>query len=249
MCPEEGGAAGLGELRSWWEVPAIAHFCSLFRTAFRLPDFEIEVRSRRCALSPRFSAGSRWPPTWRGVRAARGARGGHEAGGRLGLPVAPRALAGGGRACFCRRGIRGLSRDFSAGLRARVRARSPAGASEAASSCSGGDRDGMRAHAPGATAAGPERPRAGAALLGRRSPGSHLADLRRPVTLRRFESTSGGRRWGLGLGRSPCGTARRSPSLGTPRLWRESLRSPLPFKTAPLRRKVQPSVFREFSPS
>lgn len=44
MRPEEGGAAGLGELRSWWEVPAIAHFCSLFRTAFRLPDFEIEVR-------------------------------------------------------------------------------------------------------------------------------------------------------------------------------------------------------------
>ncbi|XP_016069273.1 PREDICTED: cat eye syndrome critical region protein 2 isoform X2 [Miniopterus natalensis] len=42
MCPEEGGEAGLGELRSWWEVPAIAHFCSLFRTAFRLPDFEIE---------------------------------------------------------------------------------------------------------------------------------------------------------------------------------------------------------------
>ncbi|XP_021080399.1 cat eye syndrome critical region protein 2 homolog isoform X3 [Mesocricetus auratus] len=42
MCPEEGGSAGLGELRSWWEVPAIAHFCSLFRTAFRLPDFEIE---------------------------------------------------------------------------------------------------------------------------------------------------------------------------------------------------------------
>nr|XP_036870831.1 cat eye syndrome critical region protein 2 isoform X1 [Manis javanica] len=42
MSLEEGGAAGLGELRSWWEVPAIAHFCSLFRTAFRLPDFEIE---------------------------------------------------------------------------------------------------------------------------------------------------------------------------------------------------------------
>jgi hypothetical protein len=125
MCPEEGGAAGLGELRSWWEVPAIAHFCSLFRTAFRLPDFEIEVSSRRCALSPRFSAGSRGPPTWRGVRAARGLGGGHEAGGRHGLPVAPRALAGGGRACFCRRGTPGLSRDFSAGLRARVRARSP----------------------------------------------------------------------------------------------------------------------------
>ncbi|XP_069820892.1 chromatin remodeling regulator CECR2 isoform X2 [Dendropsophus ebraccatus] len=32
----------LGELRSCWRVPAIAHFCSLFRTAFQLPDFEIE---------------------------------------------------------------------------------------------------------------------------------------------------------------------------------------------------------------
>ncbi|XP_077196196.1 chromatin remodeling regulator CECR2 [Paroedura picta] len=62
MCPEEDGGCGGGgggeaasagpegatttallrELRSWWEVPAIAHFCSLFRTAFRLPDFEIE---------------------------------------------------------------------------------------------------------------------------------------------------------------------------------------------------------------
>uniref|UniRef100_A0A8C6Q1H8 Bromo domain-containing protein n=1 Tax=Nothobranchius furzeri TaxID=105023 RepID=A0A8C6Q1H8_NOTFU len=30
------------EIQSWWEVPAIAHFCSLFRTAFKLPDFEIE---------------------------------------------------------------------------------------------------------------------------------------------------------------------------------------------------------------
>ncbi|TRY54533.1 hypothetical protein DNTS_033399, partial [Danionella cerebrum] len=30
------------EIQSWWEVPAIAHFCSLFRTAFSLPDFEIE---------------------------------------------------------------------------------------------------------------------------------------------------------------------------------------------------------------
>ncbi|XP_018602941.2 cat eye syndrome critical region protein 2-like [Scleropages formosus] len=30
------------EVQSWWEVPAIAHFCSLFRTAFSLPDFEIE---------------------------------------------------------------------------------------------------------------------------------------------------------------------------------------------------------------
>lgn len=30
------------ELRSWWEVPSIAHFCSLFRAAFDLPDFDIE---------------------------------------------------------------------------------------------------------------------------------------------------------------------------------------------------------------
>ncbi|XP_071120255.1 uncharacterized protein [Mytilus edulis] len=29
-------------LRSWWEVPSIAHFCSLFRAAFDLPDFDIE---------------------------------------------------------------------------------------------------------------------------------------------------------------------------------------------------------------
>uniref|UniRef100_A0A8D2N481 Chromatin remodeling regulator CECR2 n=1 Tax=Zonotrichia albicollis TaxID=44394 RepID=A0A8D2N481_ZONAL len=40
--PEAAAAVALDELRSWWEVPAIAHFCSLFRTAFRLPDFEIE---------------------------------------------------------------------------------------------------------------------------------------------------------------------------------------------------------------
>ncbi|XP_006817978.2 LOW QUALITY PROTEIN: chromatin remodeling regulator CECR2-like [Saccoglossus kowalevskii] len=32
----------LCEIRSWWEVPAIAHFCSLFRAAFNLSDFEIE---------------------------------------------------------------------------------------------------------------------------------------------------------------------------------------------------------------
>ncbi|OCT86165.1 cat eye syndrome critical region protein 2 [Xenopus laevis] len=36
------GSLLLGELRSCWQVPAIAHFCSLFRTAFQLPDFEIE---------------------------------------------------------------------------------------------------------------------------------------------------------------------------------------------------------------
>ncbi|XP_069851683.1 uncharacterized protein [Dipodomys merriami] len=47
MCPEERGATGLGELRSWWEVPAIAHFCSLFCTACCLPDFEIEWVSRK----------------------------------------------------------------------------------------------------------------------------------------------------------------------------------------------------------
>ncbi|KAG8438813.1 hypothetical protein GDO86_005125 [Hymenochirus boettgeri] len=32
----------LWQLRSSWQVPAIAHFCSLFRAAFSLPDFEIE---------------------------------------------------------------------------------------------------------------------------------------------------------------------------------------------------------------
>ncbi|XP_021172325.2 cat eye syndrome critical region protein 2 isoform X1 [Fundulus heteroclitus] len=37
-----GCAVSVEEVQSWWEVPAIAHFCSLFRTAFRLPDFEIE---------------------------------------------------------------------------------------------------------------------------------------------------------------------------------------------------------------
>lgn len=62
MRPEEGGAAGLGELRSWWEVPAIAHFCSLFRTAFSLPDFEIEVRGPGSGVGTRvgfWGAGAR----------------------------------------------------------------------------------------------------------------------------------------------------------------------------------------------
>ncbi|XP_031141207.2 cat eye syndrome critical region protein 2 isoform X1 [Sander lucioperca] len=36
------GCISVEEIQSWWEVPAIAHFCSLFRTAFHLPDFEIE---------------------------------------------------------------------------------------------------------------------------------------------------------------------------------------------------------------
>ena len=35
-------AATLVEIQSWPEVPAIAHFCSLFRTAFDLLEFEIE---------------------------------------------------------------------------------------------------------------------------------------------------------------------------------------------------------------
>ncbi|XP_028174185.1 bromodomain-containing protein DDB_G0270170-like [Ostrinia furnacalis] len=30
------------DLQSWWEVPSIAYFCSLFRTAFNLLDFDIE---------------------------------------------------------------------------------------------------------------------------------------------------------------------------------------------------------------
>ncbi|KOB69662.1 Uncharacterized protein OBRU01_16751 [Operophtera brumata] len=29
-------------VQSWWEVPSIAYFCSLFRTAFKLLDFDIE---------------------------------------------------------------------------------------------------------------------------------------------------------------------------------------------------------------
>ena len=31
------------EIQSWWEIPSIAHFCSLFKTAFDLSDFDIEV--------------------------------------------------------------------------------------------------------------------------------------------------------------------------------------------------------------
>ncbi|KAM9376684.1 chromatin remodeling regulator CECR2 [Pholidichthys leucotaenia] len=38
----QGCRVSVEEIQSWWEVPAIAHFCSLFRTAFKLPDFEIE---------------------------------------------------------------------------------------------------------------------------------------------------------------------------------------------------------------
>ncbi|XP_072322372.1 uncharacterized protein [Scyliorhinus torazame] len=41
-CVRSRGRVSADRLRSWWEVPAIAHFCSLFRAAFALPDFEIE---------------------------------------------------------------------------------------------------------------------------------------------------------------------------------------------------------------
>ncbi|XP_011502520.1 PREDICTED: uncharacterized protein LOC105365923 [Ceratosolen solmsi marchali] len=33
---------GILDIQSWWEVPSIAHFCSLFRHAFNLLDFDIE---------------------------------------------------------------------------------------------------------------------------------------------------------------------------------------------------------------
>lgn len=126
MCPEEGGAAGLGELRSWWEVPAIAHFCSLFRTAFRLPDFEIEVsgRARRPFSLPRGASGiprgrERRRPQQRAGR-GRAARTGRRAGvwasdvaGRppRAPPLLRRGGAGGGRAGgarFCGSGIAAL---------------------------------------------------------------------------------------------------------------------------------------------
>lgn len=32
----------MDDIQSWWEVPCIAHFCSLFRAAFNLLDFDIE---------------------------------------------------------------------------------------------------------------------------------------------------------------------------------------------------------------
>lgn len=31
------------DIQSWWEVPSIAHFCFLFRQAFDLLEFDIEV--------------------------------------------------------------------------------------------------------------------------------------------------------------------------------------------------------------
>ncbi|CAH1787491.1 unnamed protein product, partial [Owenia fusiformis] len=41
----------MDEIRSWWEVPSIAHFCSLFREAFDLPDFDIEELEDALMLS------------------------------------------------------------------------------------------------------------------------------------------------------------------------------------------------------
>lgn len=162
-----------------------------------------------------------------------GLGGGHEAGGRRWLPAAPRALAGGGRGCFCRRGTRGLSRDFSAGLRARVRARSPP------------EPRRRRAAAQAGTGTGCGRTRAGRLRPGWSGPGQGRCcsgDARRGHT---WPTCGGpelsgascqlraGADGAWGLGRSPCGTARRSPSLGTPRLWRESLgSSSTPFKNS-----------------
>lgn len=51
----QGCITSAEEIQSWWEVPAIAHFCSLFRTAFNLPDFEIEVNDQSWMdLTPSF---------------------------------------------------------------------------------------------------------------------------------------------------------------------------------------------------
>ena len=35
--------SSVAEIREWFEVPAIAHYCYLFRAAFDLTEFEIEV--------------------------------------------------------------------------------------------------------------------------------------------------------------------------------------------------------------
>jgi len=35
----------ISDVQSWWEIPCIAHFCSLFRLYFDLIDFDIEVSS------------------------------------------------------------------------------------------------------------------------------------------------------------------------------------------------------------
>lgn len=42
------------DIQSWWEVPSIAHFCSLFRVAFNLLDFDIEVSNAYISSFPSF---------------------------------------------------------------------------------------------------------------------------------------------------------------------------------------------------
>lgn len=92
-------AVALDELRSWWEVPAIAHFCSLFRTAFRLPDFEIEVRPRGPAPRRNSQNFPRAPPSLPSPPPSPGAGAGgaalfRRAPGRTKLWGGPRALGG-----------------------------------------------------------------------------------------------------------------------------------------------------------
>lgn len=92
-------AVALDELRSWWEVPAIAHFCSLFRTAFRLPDFEIEVRPRGPAPRRNSQNFPRAPPSLPSPPPSPGAGAGgaalfRRAPGRTKLGGGPRALGG-----------------------------------------------------------------------------------------------------------------------------------------------------------
>jgi hypothetical protein len=38
------------QIQSWWQVPSIGHFCSLFSSLFDLPDFDIEVNA--CVIFP-----------------------------------------------------------------------------------------------------------------------------------------------------------------------------------------------------
>ena len=38
------------ELQSWWQVPGIAYFCSLFKDAFSLPEFDIDVSNSNVHL-------------------------------------------------------------------------------------------------------------------------------------------------------------------------------------------------------
>ena len=39
-------------IRSWWEVPCIAHYCYVFSKPFKLPQFDIEVRITNSVLAP-----------------------------------------------------------------------------------------------------------------------------------------------------------------------------------------------------